>query len=187
LAYATITNLLVGEASPGGADYELVVPLSLKAIRVSDIPLDQLIAFRKKDETSSGHDFRDMRHRYVDRVEAHVKAILALERVSDRQELERQFELAMADDLKQLQDELRRTGKEVIFSRDVIITAVAAISAVAVAAFGFHLDVPTAFTFAGAPVTVGGILAAQNKFASSRKSVMQKHPMAYLYELDTVR
>jgi hypothetical protein len=39
-------------------------------------------------------------------------------------------------------------------------------------------------TFAGLPVAVGGVLGTMNKYGSARRAKMQKHPMAYVYELE---
>jgi hypothetical protein len=179
LAYAMITNLLVEERQPIEGSYETVVPLTLEAIQVSDLSLDRLIAFRKRED----HEIRDLRHRYVDRIEDHIKAVLKLKKASDRQELERQFKLDMADDLKHLNDALGRAKKGALFSHDIIVTAVAAAGAFF---GGLHLDV-SALTLTGTAATVGGVLAAENKFATSRKSIMEKHPMAYLYQMEQFR
>ena len=183
LAYATVTNLLVDDKPPIEADYERVVPLTLSVIEASDLPLRTLIDFRKREEKSGGHAIRDLRHRYVDRIENHVKAVKAVKSASDARELELQFEVEMKDDLRHLRDELGMARTGALLSKDVVVTVVAGAGAFVAMTLGLHIDVPTAFTLTGAPVTIGGIFSARNKFSESRKSTMQKHPIAYLYEL----
>jgi hypothetical protein len=89
----------------------------------------------------------------------------------------------MKDDLQHLRDELRMARANALLSKDVVVTAVVAAGTYAAMTLGLHIDIPTALTVTGAPVTVGGIFGARLKFAESRKSTMQRHPMAYLYEL----
>jgi hypothetical protein len=184
LAYATVTNLLVESSkTPVEGDHEMVVPLTLKMVDATDLPLKTLIEFRKREAKSSNRDLEALRHNYVDRVEAHIKAVLALTKASDRKELERQFESDMKYDLKILSTELGGARSETFLSKDVVVSAVAAVTAAVAMMHGFHLDIPTAFTLTGAPVTVGGLLSTRSKYGASRRSIMQKHPMAYMYEL----
>jgi hypothetical protein len=187
VAYATVTNLLV-ESSPPPVEgnYERIVPLTLKVVNAADLPLSKLIEFRKREDKSSSPDLRNLRHRYVARMEEHVKKILVTPKEADRKRLESDFEADMKDDLALLKTELREIRTDTLLSKDIIISAVAALTAAAAMSHGFHLDVPTAFTLSGAPVTVGGLLSTRNKYGASRRSIMQKHPMAYMYEVSGI-
>jgi hypothetical protein len=62
-----------------------------------------------------------------------------------------------------------------------LLAAVLGTGAVAASLFGFHL--PDVVSASEGPVTIGGLLALKTKFAKSRRDVLKKHPMAYLYEL----
>lgn len=184
IAYATVTNLLLQEKAPREADYDIVVPLTLKLVNTSDLSLKALLAFRKRESKSKGHEMRDLRHRYIQRIEGHIKGICSKKKLADRKDLERQFEEDMRDDLLHLRDELKIARQNVWASKDVIVTAVAGAAIATAWGLGLPLAVPAALTAAGAPVTIGGILRTKNDFATTRKSIMQKHPMAYMYELE---
>ncbi|MBJ6127204.1 hypothetical protein [Microvirga splendida] len=188
-AYATLTNLLVDEAATDAqeAKHDRVIPLTLRLIQTADLPLETLIDFRRREAKSKGHDIRDLRHRYVDRLSKHVEDVRNLKHKSDRVELERQFENEMKDDLAHLKDELRIANREVLFSKEILVTAIAAAGSLYAATKGIPFDVPSAMTIAGAPVTAGGLLATHNKFTATRKAIMKKHPMAYLHELNRTR
>src|SRR5262249_9195639 len=112
----------------------------------------------------------------------HVAAVRNTKRAADRIELERIFEGDMAKNLHDLEKELGVAGKSALYSNAAVVTIVAAAAAFG-SAMGLPIEVPAAVKGAGAVVTVGGLLGMQNAYASSRRAIMQKHPMAYMYEL----
>jgi hypothetical protein len=185
-AYAALTNLLVDKERAAIDEYQTVVPLTLNIIKSSDIPLDRLLDFRKRELSESGHAIRDLRHRYVDRISAHVKAVTELTKSRDRDNLDEEFELEMADDLRFLRDELRISKRKALLSKEVVVTAIAGIASFLSATQGLPIEVPGTWTLAGSAVTAGGLLATQTNYTSSRIATLQKHPMAYLYELERV-
>jgi hypothetical protein len=184
LAYATITNLLVDEPKPTEVDYESVVPLTLKTGDLSEVSLRKLIDFRKRETGTNGDDFRAMRHQYLERVEKHVKAVGAAKTAGDRAELQRCFEADMNADSKSLLRELGSARTDFVFSKDIVVSVLTGIAVYADLALGMHLAIPTALTFAGLPVAVGGVLGTMNRYGNARRATMQKHPMAYVYELE---
>ncbi|WP_457798306.1 hypothetical protein [Methylocystis sp. S23] len=187
-AYAAITNLLVQKPAGVAADrYELVVPLTLALIKASSIPLENLINFREREHKAGGHTLRALRHRYLDNIETHIQSLQKAETREDWQELDRTFELKMKDDLRDLKDELRLARADAVFSKEFVTSIVVAGASAWGAMHGLPLEIPQAFTAMGAPVTVGGLLSTKTKYSNSRKSIMQKHPMAYLYELENSR
>jgi hypothetical protein len=183
-AYATITNLLVDEKQPMQVAYDAVVPLTLKTIDLSSISLTQLIRFRKREEEPGGHELRGLRHRYSECVEKHVEAARNVKTRADYAELQRCFTDDMSADLADLRSELGLAGRDLAFSKDIVVSVLTGIAAYAAMAFGLHLGIPTALTMAGTPVAVGGVLGSLNKFRGARKATMQKHAMAYIYELE---
>lgn len=185
LAYATITNLLVDSTKQdAGAHYERVIPLTLKLIDAANLPLDWLVKFREREETEAGgHTLRALRHTYLRRVEDHVNALQELTRPADWAELDRTFESDMAGDLRRLEGELSSEKKGLAYSKEIIVSGLAAAGSIWGALHGLPLEIPVAFTALGAPVTVGGLLSAQNKYAAARRAIMEKHPMAYVYQL----
>jgi hypothetical protein len=65
----------------------------------------------------------------------------------------------------------------------MIIAAIAGLGTLAAWAFGVPFVVQGMVTATGAPVTIGGLVGLRNKYLSARRATLQKHPMAYLYEL----
>lgn len=188
-AYATIAKLL---QSPDADDHreneptarQQFVAITLNLIDSSAMDLARLIDFRKRESKSGGHSYRDLRHRYVDRMEAYVKQVTTLEgTASDAKVLARELMDDMNDDLAVLADELGFARNEILFSKDVITAAVAGIGTIAASIFGLPMVVEGVVTAVGAPVTIGGILGSRSKYRFLRSSVLHKHPMAYLYEL----
>ena len=189
LAYATLSNLLVDEKKwDDGSTYDRIVPISMRLLNVADIPLEKLIAFREREKIeSSGHTLTALRHNYVKQIETFAADIVKYDRESDRSERVRVFESDMQNDLKALSQELWRAKVDVALSKEAMVTVLATVTAAVAATVGaihgLPLEVPTAASLSGVPITVGGGLSVANKFAASRQATMQKHPMAYLYEL----
>lgn len=88
----------------------------------------------------------------------------------------------MQTDFKKLKAELGFSGRDAIFSKEIIITALAGLGTVASWAFGVPVQLPGALATADIPVTIWGLLGARNKYLAARRAIMEKHPMAYLYE-----
>jgi hypothetical protein len=103
-------------------------------------------------------------------------------RKSDVQEVQRQFADDMRTDFRQLKDELGFAGRDALYSKEIIITGLAAIGAAATWALDVPVHLAGAAMLADFPVTIWGLLGARNKFLGARRTIMEKHPMAYLYE-----
>ncbi len=189
LAYATLTNLQVDDMANEGSDtYDTLVPMTLGLLDISDIPLENLIAFRKREEKEvNGHTLTALRHNYLKQVEDYAIDLPKFTKKKDKEERMRTFETDMRKDLKHLAEELWRSKVDVTFSKEAVVSVLAAVTMAAGALHGLPLEIPAAFTFAGLPITVGGGISATNRYATARHATLQKHPMAYLYELDRSR
>lgn len=187
-AYATLTKILGASLKnptevPVESEDQLV-PITLDVIDFSSVELSKLIEFRQKEKGANGHQYTELRYRYVDGLEKYVKQLTTAKgKASDLRKIKENFKNDMKIDLQNLKDELRSAKREVAFSKDVIVTALAAAGTVAAAAFSVVVPVVGALTLVGAPATMAGVAGAANKFYSARRGVMQKHPMAYMYEL----
>ena len=187
-AYATVASLLQGvqdKLAPtktrGTGQF---VSITLDMIDADSIDLRRLIEFRKRERKSGGHAHRDLRHRYCERMEKYVEALTSSKGTAhDADELRRQLTDDMKDDLAALRDELRFARNDVLFSKEMVTAAVARIGTIAAFAFGAPFVVEGVLTAVGAPVTVGGLLGTRNKYLATRRSILQKHPLAYLYAL----
>lgn len=189
-AYATLAGFLKNESekehfTPGE---EALVPITLNIIDAPSIDIRTLIAFRRREQKESGHTLRNLRHRYVDGLEKYVKNLTHTKgRASDVDEIKRQFQDDMEIDLENLKQELGFAKRDALFSKEILVTSLASIGTIAAVAFGITAPILGAMTAAGAPATVGGLLGAGNKYFSARKAILEKHPMAYLYELNRRR
>jgi hypothetical protein len=93
----------------------------------------------------------------------------------------------MKKDLKQLSKELWRAGVDVVFSKESLAVLAAVPIGIAVAHI-LPFAIPAAVSITGGPVTVAaGAIFATNKYSANRQSILDKHPMAYLYELERLR
>ena len=185
LAYAQLSNILVHDtAESAGAEVlqQCIVPITMGIVEAGSLPLAELIAFRKREARSGGDDLRRLRQRYRSRIEGQIEALTATTLASDREELQRGFEIAMRDDLADLKGELRLARRDMLTSKDTIILALATLTAGAAAAKGMHLPIEQV-TLAGSLPVLGGVLNAQSKYAQARRSIIAKHPMAYMLEL----
>lgn len=187
-AYATLSKILSGSSKdeikvPVEAEDQLV-PITLEVIDFSTIPLSKLIAFRDKENGKDGLQYRELRYRYVDGLEKYVRQLTTAKgKVSDLEQIKEDFKNDMRIDLQNLEGELRSAKRDVAFSKDVMVTALAAAGTVAAAAFSLVVPVVGTLTLLGAPATVAGVAGVANKFYAARRGILQKHPMAYMYEL----
>lgn len=193
-AYAKLTSLLADNAEEtnvrdqmvdismrAATRKEFLITLKLPLLDVDQLDLAQLVQFRERESAEAGHTLRDLRHRYLNRVEQQVKlATTTAATASDVQEIERQFYIESKDDLAALHQELRSEAKQAVLSKDVLVTLLAAAGTLAFALFAHQFQVPTVFSVA---TTAGGIFSAREKFLKARSDILRKHPMAFLHEL----
>jgi len=185
-AYATLSGFLGSAVGPkirkSDAQAQLI-PISLKVIDTSRLDMATLIRLREREAKEAGHTLRDLRHRYVDGLETYVtKLVNERATKSDAREIQRQFADDMKGDLKELRAELGFAGRDAFLSKEFLVTAITAIGTAASWLFGVPVNLEGVVTAAGAPVAIGGLLAAQNKYLKERSAILKKHPMAYLYE-----
>jgi hypothetical protein len=186
LAYATLANV-AKPADPAAAapnDIAQVVPLTFKSLALEHVGLNRLVAFRKREEKSGGHDFRTLRHAYVDRLEKHLAEASKHPAGSrDRKELDRIFEQEMEDDLLDLKRELGLAKSDLLLSKDTITFVLAGAGLVG-AALAAKFSISAAVGAIGGPAAIGGVIGVSTKFGAKRREVLRKHPMAYLYEVE---
>lgn len=189
-AYASVAGLLDPKPPKGPQGFQPafgdLVNTSLRMIDVSTVSLARLIEFRKNEVKEQGHFIRNLRHRYMERIESYMSLLSSVSgKQSDESEIKRQFEEDMKDDLAALRDGLKVARNEVLTSKEIIAAGVAATGAIAALAMGM---VPAAaaglVTITSFPATIAGLLGTRNKYLSSRKAILEKHPMAYLLELE---
>ncbi|NQE61406.1 hypothetical protein [Caulobacter sp. RHG1] len=188
-AYSTLIKLLgphTGEALT--ADHLQIVPLTFKTLALEHVPIERLVDFRKREAREGGAARRALRHNYLDQINAHLKVAVEHPHGSaDRREVDRVFEQRMEDDLADLKSELGLARREAFLTKEVVGLVAIGIGAVGAAVTGVSAPVPEVLGASGASIALGGILSAQTKLATARRTVLRRHPMAYLYEIDRAR
>ncbi|TNC46255.1 hypothetical protein FHG66_19120 [Rubellimicrobium rubrum] len=184
---------LIGSGSQRPGTEADVVPITLNLIDASSIPIENLIALRRREQRERrGSDYTKMRHNYADMVQAQITMLGQAADQFERDELNRQFRARMAADLKDLRRELGSGRTDLVLKPVIVTTIVAGASVLA-----GTLDVPTAIAAGVAAAvgsemrevakTIGDFLGDGLKFDRSQRETMAKHPMAYMYALSTVR
>ena len=183
-AYATLTGLLARPNAPN--EYmdtmEGLAALTIEMVDADKISIRKLVDFRQKEATSpKGHELRLLRHRYLQRLSDQAASLVRLPKKSDREEARRQFAQETNDDLRHLHSELGLAAREVIATKEVLVAVLAGMATIA----SEFMNVPIRNVIAptGGLVSIGGVFATGTRFARSRREVLQRHPMAYLYEL----
>jgi hypothetical protein len=119
--YGPAKEVLRGQAA------DRLVTLSIKAIGAKGIPLKNLIAMRVREGKSRGHDYRAFRRRYANELDNYVNRLCTEAKTeSDWKEIERQFRINLKDDLASLRDELRLAKRQLLFSNEIGVAALAA-------------------------------------------------------------
>jgi hypothetical protein len=191
-AYATIANAPTpGAQEVDETNLEHVIPLTFKTVALERVPIKRLIDFRKREaKSSSAHQYRRLRHKYVDSLTSHAKNVAGYPLgTADRTLLDEQFQQKMEDDLAELKDELGIARKDAILSKESLaligIAALAVTTMISSAGLAaVPLAVAGAIKSSGVLATVGGPLLMAHKYGVARKKTLRDHPMAYLYEID---
>lgn len=189
-AYAALGGFLFDKDCDAPSDgatasaHERLVGLTAQVVDVDSLTLKQLIQLRKKEMGQKGRNYTDLRHRYLQRIEDHLKEVTQNPKLtlSDYGELERQFRQDMEVDLATLRKELRAELRATVYSKEIFFALIGASCVTAAALFGKPLPMRGVLNWDGVIVTVGGILGARNKFLKARADLLRRHPMAYLYE-----
>jgi hypothetical protein len=186
-AYAFLWRLIAAEG--GGRDVsmqkplsgnsaERLITLSLKAIDTDDIPFENILALRKREAGTSGHDYRAFRKKYGEKLKECAVAIATnAKSESDRRDIERQFKTDLADDLNSLKDELQAPKRELVFSKEVLTTV-----AVAVGVALFAEPTTSVWVTPGAAAVSAGLFVNNlGKFVGSYKKTLKEHSASWLY------
>jgi hypothetical protein len=133
-------------------------------------------------QAADGHFVRELRHRFVRHIEKQVIGISGAKRPSELTELGRQFEEDVRDDYLSLKESLRLEAWQMIPTKEILVTVLAGIAAVAAVATCGVVPMPDVVSSTGACSSIGGLLASRSKYVTARRKVLKEHPVAYLYE-----
>jgi hypothetical protein len=173
-----LNTLGVARSSAEDDARQTLVSVTLDVINATKLSINDLLKLRN-DSTKFA---AELRQNYAKAIEKHVAPLSDPNLTqTDANGLLEEFRRTMEQDLARLYDELKLNALTTLLSKEV---------AVAIAA---PLVGSTALVASGAGSILGGALgvAALGKLAveyrSSRNSVFQKHPMAFLYSSKGVR
>ncbi len=77
--------------------------------------------------------------------------------------------------------------KEAAFTKEIMGTVIAGAFSIAALKFSLPAELANAaLTWGGASAAVYGGLSIHTKYQKSQREILQKHPMAYLYEFGNV-
>ena len=197
-SFARVTDRLmaygmIGDGEARQSAETEVVPITLDIIDTSSISLNNLVRFRKREQSQRrGSDYTRLRHSYADAVQAQISALSAAEDEFERDELNRQFKADMASDLNDLRRELGGSKLELV-SRPIIIAAAVTGGAMITG----HVHDLTALTLGltaalGSEMkdvakSIGDFVGNGLSFSRKQRETMARHPMAYMYSLASVR
>ncbi len=185
-AYEFLWHLISAEAgaqfmspqtSGSTGDLDRLVAVSLKAINTDAIPFKNIMELRRREARESGRDYRAFRVKYGEMLKKCATDIATKAKtVGDRKELERQFALALKDDLASLKDALGVAKRDIILSKEVI-TAVVAGGAL----FVEPVSASVLFSTAAKSIAAGAFLKDFGKFEGSYRKALADHSTSWLY------
>lgn len=136
--------------------------------------------------------YTNLRHGYSDRIQSQLAALSAARSKRDYEEIVRRFREEMEVDLKDLRSELG-ASKTDLFLKPVVVATVAAAASMLIdhsgasAAVLFGLGAVSGTEPKEIAKAVGEFFDGGLSFGRKQKDVMAKHPMAYMYELSSIR
>lgn len=174
LSSTHIKGFDVSQVAPA---HDRLVTLSFEVLDVRDVPMERLVAFRKREARGGGSDYSAMRHRYLKALQDHIKRVCSEARnKTDVKELERQFKAELSTDLSDLKAELKQASLKTLFSKEVAISAI--LSA------GTMVSPIAGLTELGTQVGLLGVvplLKAAVELKGARRAALLKHRSSWLY------
>ena len=114
---------LIGSGDRHPSTEAEVIPITLDLIDASSVPLQSLVALRKRERSERrGEDYSKLRHNYADMVQNQVAMLGAACDQFERDELTRQFRARMKTDLNHLRNELGGNKIDLVLKPVVVAT-----------------------------------------------------------------
>lgn len=143
-----------------------LVSLAVNTVRTDGIPLENIVAMRKREQGSAGHHYRKLRQNFASKIQASTERALAARTPEDRRDIAADFKREIHDDLALLKEELGMAKREVLFSKEMV------------ALYGLGSLVGDVTAWVGAGV---GAVQATGKFSKAYVETLGKHAISYLY------
>jgi hypothetical protein len=188
-AYEALAGLLADKTvqpSPHNTR-EAVISVTLDVLDLQAPDLERLVEFRQREEKESrGRDYRDLRHRYCDRIQEQIESLRKSKSEAARKAIREKFRADMEEDARLLRGELRTNTVQTALSYTGIASTVLVLAYEAAAHFGCVAAAGGSLTPASASTATTaftGLLMLHSKFVQSRAELLRKHPMSYLCSL----
>lgn len=157
--------------------YDRLIPIALRTVNVDDIPIERLIALRRREVAESSRDLQTLRRLYRDKTE---KFVLRLSESGiterDQEEIGRQYQNEMENDLRDLKRELGVSARKALLSKEVCVAIVAAAGALLTPFFGSAIAAATINA-----VGVGALINTHLDYRTARTAALARHAMSWLY------
>ena len=99
----SIAGLHSGSFGEVGNEVERLITISIKIIDPSKLGFRELLEFRKTEERSQSTDYRELRHNFLKKMDSFAtRLVTAGNHKGSQDEIEREFEQEMSDDLENL-------------------------------------------------------------------------------------
>jgi len=165
----------VSLASDTAPEAERLVTVSLNTLSGRASTLKDLVKLRKRQENERSPFLWELRRKYFDEVNMYIDRLRSVEKVGDKAEIEREFEVAMEADLKNLQRELRLESWRLLFSKEMLVAVTAAADAL--------VESVTTPTIDNAKLgTAASLVRALFDYRKNRRSTYKSHAMSWLYQ-----
>jgi hypothetical protein len=165
------------DSSQVAPELDRLVTISLRVLDARRISIDKLLKLRKSEAKSSSSDYRKMRVRYFTALRSYIDRMLKEGKSkSDVQEIEKQFQLDMRDDLKSLKKELNLATLEPLFSKEMAMMVVAVAGSLLSPIAGLTT---LAVTLKG--IGIAPLVATRLKHVKERRKALLSHSMSWLY------
>ena len=169
-----VKGLDVSDIAPS---HDRLITLSLEVLDVRSVPLDKLVALRKREIHSGSSDYRAMRLRYLECLNRYVERIRKEAKTGrDVKEIERQFKAELKLDLAELKKELNLASVKALFSKEVALSAVAVAGSLVEPVTGL-----TNLAMILQGIGVAPLIKTRAEYRAARSQALQKHPISWLY------
>lgn len=194
-AYAFLSDVVVDKDSNAEVNEatNALVSIPVKIASVDEIPLERLVDLRRREVAGKAGGLPQLRHNLIDKINEQTSELVAAKTKADQDEITRQFEQFLREDLRELREALKLETTKVLSAKVVmgsvlgvvgilgapILAPILPAVGAALGALGATAGLIKAGAAAGA---IGGLINTNAKFAQTRLGILKKHPTAYLYD-----
>jgi len=175
-AYQQLSESLIhlesGTYGTDSIDTSRIVLTTLKLVDPQQFTLSELIELRKREHSQADGTLTELRHSYLDRIDQCTKQLANCTTDADIEEIHRTFEQSARKDLIDLISELKGRSLDVLISKEVGVSFLAAIGMAV-----------SPWTLPSGMLAVGSLTQQLRRFKADRRKIMSSHAMSWVFEL----